>query len=205
MVKSSSRPDSSAARSATSNACSGVAHTRCGPRSSLRPVLRPRLRGRIAGLYGISGGLAAAASPSIVHSTARASRATRRETPVRAGMEFSHRVMSSVVSEPSSLAPKDGRMNRRIRYSRFSTVLSPTSCRVIHRSIHALTVIFPAFGSVQRPSRILASWSRPQVSAAALVSKPDSLVSMPLGSLYFTRHGFALLPRFSAYAMLSSG
>ena len=61
----------------------------------------------------------------IVHSTARASRATRRETPVRAGMEFSHLVMSSVVSEPSSLAPKEGRMNRRIRYSRFSTVLSP--------------------------------------------------------------------------------
>ena len=120
-------------------------------------------------------------------------------------MEFSHLVMSSVVSEPSSLAPKDGRMNRRIRYSRFSTVLSPTSCRVSHRSIHSLTVIFPAFGSVQRPSRILASWSRPQVSAAALVSNPDSLVSMPLGSLYFTRHGFALLPRFSAYAMLSSG
>ena len=57
----------------------------------------------------------------------------------------------------SSLAPKDGRMNRRIRYSRFSTVLSPTSCKVIHRSIHVLTVIFPALGSVQRPSRILAS------------------------------------------------
>jgi hypothetical protein len=35
-----------------------------------------------------------------------------------------------------------------------------------------------------------------------LVSNPDSLVSMPLGSLYLTRHCFALLPRFSAYAML---
>ena len=96
-------------------------------------------------------------------------------------------------------------MNRRIRYSRVSTVLIPTPCRGIHRSIHWLTVIFPALGSVHRPSRIRASWSRPQVSAEALVSNPDSLVSMPLGSLYFTRHGFGPLPRFSAYAMLSFG
>ena len=89
-------------------------------------------------------------------------------------------------------------MNRRIRYSRVSTVLIPTSWRGSHRSIHSLTVIFPAFGSVHRPSRILASWSRPQVSAAALVSNPDSLVSMPLGSLYLTRYGCWPLPRFSA-------
>jgi hypothetical protein len=67
-----------------------------------------------------------------------------------------------------------------------------------HRSIHSVTVIFPAFGSVQRPSRILASWSRPQVSAAALVSNPDSLSSVPLGSLYFTRQGVGPFPRFSA-------
>ena len=94
-------------------------------------------------------------------------------------------------------------MNRRIRYSRWSTVLMPTSCMASHRSIHSPTVSLPAFGSVHRPSRILASWSRPQVSAAALVSNPDSLASMPLGSLYFTRHGFGPFPRFSAYAMCS--
>src|SRR5262249_49794401 len=79
-----------------------------------------------------------------------------------------------------------GRMNRRIRYSRFSSVLMPTSWSGSHRSIHTLTVIFPAFGSVQRPSRILASWSRPQAGAAAFVSNPDSLLSVPLGSLYFS-------------------
>jgi hypothetical protein len=42
-------------------------------------------------------------------------------------------------------------------YSRFSWVLMPTSCMASHRSIHSLTVMFPAFGSVQRPSWILAS------------------------------------------------
>lgn len=89
-------------------------------------------------------------------------------------------------------------MNRRIRYSRFSSVLMPTSWSGSHRPIQSLTVIFPAFGSVQRPSRILVSWSRPQASAEAFVSNPDSLTSMPLGSLYFTRHDFGPLPRFSA-------
>jgi hypothetical protein len=110
--------------------------------------------------------------------------------------------MSSVVSDPSSLSPQAGRMNRRIRYSRVSTVLIPTSCMASHRSIHSLTVVFPASGSVHRPSRIRASWSRPQASAAALVSNPDSLVSTPLGSLYFTRRGCRPLPRLSAYATL---
>ena len=95
-------------------------------------------------------------------------------------------------------------MKRRSRYSRWSTVLMPDVLHGSQRSIHSLTVSFPAFGSVQRPSRILASWSRPQVSAAALVSNPDSLVSMPLGSLYFTRHGVGSFPRFSAYAMCLS-
>jgi hypothetical protein len=61
----------------------------------------------------------AAASPRIVHSRLRASRATRRETAARAGIEFSHLVISSVLSECSSLAPQAGRRNRRIRYSRF--------------------------------------------------------------------------------------
>jgi len=115
-------------------------------------------------------------------------------------MAFSQLVMSSVLSDPSSLSPQAGRMNRRIRYPRVSTVLIPTSCMASHRSIHSLTVILPASGSVHRPSRIRASWSRPQASAAALVSNPDSLVSAPLGSLYFTRHGWRPLPRFSAYA-----
>jgi hypothetical protein len=78
------------------------------------------------------------------------------------------------------------------------SVLTPTSWVVSHRSIHSLTVTLPAFGSVHRPSRILASWSRPQASAAAFVSNPDSLVSRPLGSLYLTRHGAGPLPRFSA-------
>ncbi len=105
MVKSSSRPDSSAARSATSKACSGVAHARCGSRSSLRPVRRPRLRGRSAGLYGISGGLVAAASPRMVPSRVRAARAVRAEIPVLAGRVFSHLVIPSVLSEFSSLAP----------------------------------------------------------------------------------------------------
>ena len=68
---------------------------------AVRPVRRPRLRGRIAGLYGISGGFAQHCAQH-----RRASRATRWETPVRAGMEFSHRVMASVVSEPSSLVPR---------------------------------------------------------------------------------------------------
>jgi hypothetical protein len=110
-------------------------------------------------------------------------------------------VISSVLSEPSSLAPQAGRMNRRIRYSRLSSVLMPTSCVASHRPIHSPTVIFPALGSVQRPSRILASWSRPHARAEAFVSNPDSLASSPPGSLYFTRHGFGPLPRFSAYAI----
>jgi hypothetical protein len=37
-------------------------------------------------------------------------------------------------------------------------------------------VIFPAAGSVQRPSRMRASWSRPKLSAEVFVSKPDSLI-----------------------------
>jgi hypothetical protein len=41
-VKSSSRPDSNAARSASSKACSGVAHARCGSRSSLPFRASPR-------------------------------------------------------------------------------------------------------------------------------------------------------------------
>jgi hypothetical protein len=77
--------------------------------------------------------------------------------PYRAGSPFSHLVISSVLSQPSSLSPHAGRMNRRIRYSRLSSVLMPTSWSGSHRSIHSPTVIFPAFGSVQRPSRILAS------------------------------------------------
>src|SRR6266568_1856126 len=200
MVKSWFRPESNAARSASSKVSSAVAHVRCGARSSLRPVLRPRLRGRSAGLYGMSGGLAAAASPRTVHNRLRASRAVRRDTPNFAGRPFSHLVISSLLSELSGLEPHAGRTNRRIRYSRLSTVLIPTSCMTSHRSIHSLTVILPAFGSVQRPSRILASWSRPHISAAVLVSNPDSLASPPLGSLYLTRHGFGPLPRFSAYA-----
>ncbi|HYA51303.1 MAG TPA: hypothetical protein VEG33_09050 [Streptosporangiaceae bacterium] len=96
------------------------------------------------------------------------------------------------------LLPHAGRMNRRIRYSRLSWVLMPTSCMGSQRSIHSLTVVIPAFGSVQRPSRILVSWSRPQTSAAALVSNPDSLTSVPSGSRYLTRHGFGLFPRLSA-------
>jgi len=96
------------------------------------------------------------------------------------------------------MAPQAGRMNLRIMYSRLSAVLMLTSCTASHRSIHSPTVSLPAFGSVHRPSRILASWSRPQLSADALVSNPDSLVSVPSGSLYFTRHGCGPFPRFSA-------
>jgi hypothetical protein len=114
-------------------------------RSSLRPVRRPRLRGRSAGVYGISGGRVAAASPSTVPSRVRAARAVRAEIPALAGRAFSHRVIPSVLSELSSLAPHAGRMNRRIRYSRLSCVLMPTSWMASHRSIHSLTVVFPAF------------------------------------------------------------
>jgi hypothetical protein len=53
------------------------------------------------------------------------------------------------------------------------------------RSIHSLTVIAPAPGSIHVPARTFASWSRPQVSAACLVSKPDWLASPP-GILYLT-------------------
>jgi hypothetical protein len=150
----------------------------------------------------MSGGLVATASPRTVRSRLRASRAVRRETPARAGRPFSHLVISSVLSEPSSLVPQAGLRNRRIMYSRLSAVLMPTSWVVSHRSIHSLTVIFPALGSVHWPARIWASWSRPQASAAALVLKPDSLASAPLGGLYLTRHGWVPFPRFSAYAMV---
>jgi hypothetical protein len=180
---------------------SGVAQMRCGARCSLRPVLRPRLRGLSAGLYGISGGLVAAASPRIVPSRARA---VRGVMPSRSGSAFSHLVISSVLRSLSAVSPQAGRMNLRIRYSRLSTVLMLTSCTASHRSIHSLTVSLPAFGSVHRPERMLASWSRPQLSAAILVSNPDSLVSVPSGSLYFTRHGCQPFPRFSAYAMFVS-
>ncbi|HET9895171.1 MAG TPA: hypothetical protein VFQ44_09570 [Streptosporangiaceae bacterium] len=80
-------------------------------------------------------------------------------------------------------------------------MLRPTSCNVSHRSIQSLTVILAAPGSIQWPWRILASWSRPQARADALVLNPGSLPSPPLGSLYLTRHGVAPLPRFSAYAI----
>ena len=73
-----------------------------------------------------------------------------------------------------------------------------------HRSIHSPTVSFPAFGSVHRPSRIRASWSRPQVSAAAL-SQPGFAGLDAAGQLYFTLHGAVPFPRFSAYAMCSPG
>src|SRR6266487_3864642 len=71
------------------------------------------------------------------------------------------------------------------------------------RSTHSLTVTCPDFGSDQRPSRILDSWSRPHPSAAALVSNPDLLCSIPSGAMNFTRHGAWPRPRFSAYAMHS--
>jgi hypothetical protein len=45
----------------------------------------------------------------------------------------------------------------------------------VQRSIQSLTVISPAPGSVHVPARTFASWSRPQPSAACLVSKPDWL------------------------------
>jgi hypothetical protein len=156
-VKSSSRPVSSAARSARSNAWSGVAQARCGVRASLRPVLRPRLRGRSAGLYGMSGGLCAAASPRIVPIRLRASPAVRREMPSRAGRPFSHLVIASVVTALSMTLPQAGRRNRRIRYSRLDAVLMPMSCMRSHRSIHSPTVVLPAFGSARRPSRIRVS------------------------------------------------
>src|SRR5450759_4882203 len=136
----------------------------------------------------------------MVHSRLRASRAVRLEIPVLAGSPFSHLVISSVLSELSGLLPQAGRRYRRMRYSRLFSVLMPTSCMDSQRSIHSLTAMLPAFGSAHRPSRILASWSRPHASAAALVLNPDSLSSMPPGSLYLTRHGCGPLPRFSAYA-----
>ena len=66
------------------------------------------MRGRKAGLYWISGGLVAAASPRIVPSRVRAAREVRTETPVLAGMAFSHLVISSVLSASSALAPPPG-------------------------------------------------------------------------------------------------
>lgn len=93
----------------------------------------------------------------MVHSRLRASLAVRRETPVVAGRLFSYWVICSVLSESRALAPQADRRNRRIRYSRFASVLTPTSWIASQRSIHSLTAILPALGSVQRPSRILAS------------------------------------------------
>jgi hypothetical protein len=61
--------------------------------------------------------------PRRVYGSLRASPAARREIPARAGRAFSHLVISSVLSEPNTLAPQAGWMNRRIRYSRFSSVL----------------------------------------------------------------------------------
>src|SRR6185312_15042402 len=124
----------------------------------------------------------------------RASFAVLRDTPSAAGSSRSHPAISSRVREFSVRLPQYGRMNRRIRYSRFAMVLGPTSCRAFQRSIHSLTVISPAPGSVHVPARTFASWSRPQPSAACLVSNPDWLVSPP-GTLYFTRHGLGPLPR----------
>jgi len=78
-------------------------------------------------LYGISGGLVLAASPSIVPSRVRAARAVRGVIASRAGSAFSHLVISSVLRSPSAVSPQAGRMNLRIRYSRLSTALMPTS------------------------------------------------------------------------------
>ena len=64
--------------------------------------------------------------------------------PARVGRPFSQAAISSVPSEFSALAPQAGRMNRRIRYSRFSVVLMPTSWVPSQRSIHSRTVIFQA-------------------------------------------------------------
>jgi hypothetical protein len=61
--------------------------------------------------------------PRRVYGRLRASPAAQREIPARAGRAFSHLVISSVLSEPNSLAPQAGWMNRRIRYPRFSSVL----------------------------------------------------------------------------------
>ena len=120
--------------------------------------------------------------------------AVLRETPSAAGSLRSQPAISSPVSEFSVRLPQYGRMNRRIRYSRFAVVLGPTSCRAVQRPIQSLTVISTAPGSVHVPARTFASWSRPQPSAACFVSKPDWLASPP-GILYFTRHGLGPLPR----------
>jgi len=138
----------------------------------------------------------------MVCSRLRASFAVLRDTSSVAGSLCSQTAISSPVSEFSCRVPQYGRMNRRIRYSRFATVLRPTSCMACQRSIHSLIVIAPAPGSVHVPARTFASWSRPQASAACFVSKPDWLVSPP-GIVYLMRHGLGPLPRFSAYAISS--
>jgi hypothetical protein len=106
-----------------------------------------------------------------VHGRLRASLAVRRETPSRAGRVFSQRVIASLLMEASGVVFHAGRRNRRIWYSRLSWVQIPTSWTSSQRSIHSPTVIFPAAGSVQRPSRMRASWSRPKLSAEVFVSK----------------------------------
>jgi hypothetical protein len=96
-------------------------------------------------------------------------RVVLRREPVKAAIDLpewrSQTVMSSPVSEFSFRLSQYGRMNRRIWYSRFASVLGPTSCMACQRSIHSLIVIAPAPGSVHMPARTFASWSRPQVRA----------------------------------------
>jgi hypothetical protein len=70
-----------------------------------------------------------------------------RDTPSAAGSVRSHPAISSPVSEFSVRLPQYGRMNRRIRYSRFAVVLGPTSCVAVQRSIQSLRVISPVVGS----------------------------------------------------------
>ena len=169
--------------------------------TAVEPAAGLRGRGCGAGGRGCRGS-AVACAPRRRPGSCTAGRGRRgpsagRSLPGWAGRSPSS-AMSAVLSEFKRVLPHAGRMNRRIRYSRLSWVLMPTSCRGSQRSIHSSTVVSPAFRSVQRPSRIFDSWSRPQTRAAALVSKPDWLASCPLGSLYFTRHGRAPFPRFSA-------
>ena len=192
MVKSSSRPVSKAARSATQEGLQ-----RRGPhrlRAALKPAASPAaaVRGRIAGLSGISGGLAAAASPRIVPSRLRASRATRRETPVRAGMRVLPRgdllaaERAQFVSGPGRADESAGSGTRGCPrcWGRRPAVAS-------HRSIHSLTVIFLAFGS--GPAVLAASWIPGRGPTRA--RRPGSRIRIHCppclkGSLYFTRHGF---------------
>jgi hypothetical protein len=85
-------------------------------------------------------------------------------------------------------------------------VLRPTSWVAFQRSTQVSNLIVSGLGAASlMPSRLrvrlLDSWSRPQVRAAFLVSKPGSLASVPSASFYLTRQGLGPLPRFSAYAM----